>query len=180
MTEWTIGPVWYPLWAFICIALVVGIGTTFNRRSKTRSTRDKSRPWAFQQWEMPILRLRSSEESNSTSNQRRGSVSSSVYGFGNLVNQGNFTNSSSSTIVQNARSGFAWSANSSKTSLREGPSIPLPSIPENSRSSDVPHLPVPPSRFKVPEMRDTTWSSIRASAMDSARITAAGYVQPRS
>lgn len=96
-----------------------------------------------------------------------------------MVNQGNSASSSSSTLVQFARSGFSRSANNLKTNLGEGPSVPLPSIPERSRSSDVPHWPLPPSNFKLPELREKEWG-IRASAKASASVTAAGFVPSRS
>jgi hypothetical protein len=85
MTQFSISAVWYPLGAIVCIGLVLAVSGIFARKSPVRKTYDKSRPWAFQLWEIPILRLRIDE---AATKRRQSSLLESSYPTNDLDTTG--------------------------------------------------------------------------------------------
>ena len=71
MNTFTVRAVWYPLWAFVCLAMVAIAGGSFRFKSKTPRERSKSQQWMFQQWEMPVVSSGTRIENGSSMIPRR-------------------------------------------------------------------------------------------------------------
>jgi hypothetical protein len=155
------------------------VGGLFARGSRVHKTRDKSRPWAFQLWEMPILRLRADDV---IATRRKSTFSNSFYpqtpsdeveklSLGDGLTQPKSTGASHQTSENEPT---LPSSHLGRKTRRKNVELRLATVPENSvakdifpflrqESKDLPSNSSPPSYFT------------RFSSAAAASVTAAGH-----